>query len=121
MSIWTLSRRGLFARSALLSMAALPVMADMPKVGARSKNVELILAYCRAGNDRNLEGQMRFIPEHGIYHNMPDAPIVGRIGIRRKSPDMGRPRNCRAALRPPQECGEHVWFRESRKRVYRCV
>ena len=82
MNMWTLSRRGLFARSALLSMAALPAIADVVKPGVRSKNIELILAYCKAGNDRNLEGQMRFIPEHGIYHNMPDDPIVGRENIR---------------------------------------
>jgi limonene-1,2-epoxide hydrolase len=47
-----------------------------------SQNVELILTFCKAGQDRDLEKQMSYIDEDSIYHNMPDAPIVGRAGIR---------------------------------------
>lgn len=84
MSIWTLSRRGLLARSALLSLAGLPAAGatEATPPHAHSKNIELILTYCRAGAARDLEKQMSFIPEHGIYHNMPDEPIVGRENIR---------------------------------------
>ena len=81
------SRRTVIARGALLSAVGLSVAAQatadvVVKDGGHSKNIDLILTFCRAGAARDLEGQMRFIPENGIYHNMPDAPIVGRENIR---------------------------------------
>ena len=84
---WNSSRRSLLAQGALLSVAGLAGMdraqaADAPKTAAHSKNIQLILAFCAAGQARDVEGQMKFIPEDGIYHNMPDAPIVGAAGIR---------------------------------------
>ena len=74
---WSLSRRGL--------MGALPVagFALIPAANAAASSaVETILAFCRAGQARDLETQMSYIPENGIYHNMPDAPIVGKPKIR---------------------------------------
>jgi limonene-1,2-epoxide hydrolase len=82
---WISSRRGLIA-GALVSVAGMAVggrrAAAMQEGAAHSKNIETILAYCTAGQDRDLEKQMSFIDEDSIYHNMPDAPIVGRAGIR---------------------------------------
>jgi len=77
----------LLARGALLSVAALSVTdavqaADEPKATAHSTNIDLILAFCKAGQARDVEGQMKFIAEDSIYHNMPDEPIVGAAGIR---------------------------------------
>jgi len=87
MHSWNSSRRILLARSALVPVAALSVArlaeaADAPASARRSTNIALILAFCKAGQARDVEGQMRFIAEDGIYHNMPDAPIVGATGIR---------------------------------------
>jgi len=82
---WISSRRGLIARGALISAAGF-LMGGSRALAAgsapHSKNVELILTFCKAGQDRDLEKQMSFIDEDSIYHNMPDAPIVGRAGIR---------------------------------------
>ncbi|HEX4505597.1 MAG TPA: limonene-1,2-epoxide hydrolase family protein [Alphaproteobacteria bacterium] len=84
MTNWISSRRRLIAGSALASAAGLLLggsralaAPDVP----RSKNVELILTFCKAGQDRDLEKQMSFIDEDSVYHNMPDAPIIGRAGI----------------------------------------
>lgn len=90
------SRRDLLARGALLSIAGFSLAAreiraestdgaaktpDHPKP-AHSKNVEIVLAFCRAGQARDLETQLSYIPDDGIYHNMPDDPIVGKVQIR---------------------------------------
>jgi limonene-1,2-epoxide hydrolase len=83
---WISSRRGLIAGGALVSAAGLLMSGPRALAVAdgipRSKNVELILTFCKAGQDRDLEKQMSFIDEDSIYHNMPDEPIVGRAGIR---------------------------------------
>ncbi|HLG88427.1 MAG TPA: limonene-1,2-epoxide hydrolase family protein [Alphaproteobacteria bacterium] len=74
---WSLSRRGLMG-------AALPIAFGFGNSAqaAPSGAVATILAFCRAGQARDLETQMSYIPENGIYHNMPDAPIVGKPAIR---------------------------------------
>jgi limonene-1,2-epoxide hydrolase len=86
MKSWISSRRGLIAGGALVSAAGLLLSESRalaaPDDAPHSKNVELILTFCKAGQDRDLEKQMSFIDEDSIYHNMPDAPIVGRAGIR---------------------------------------
>ena len=80
------SRRRLIAGGALASAAGLLLGGSramaMADSAPKSKNVELILTFCKAGQDRDLEKQMSYIDEDSIYHNMPDAPIVGRAGIR---------------------------------------
>jgi limonene-1,2-epoxide hydrolase len=80
------SRRRLIASGALASTAGLLLGGSgsmaMADAAAQSKNVELILTFCKAGQDRDLDKQMSFIDEDSIYHNMPDEPIVGRAGIR---------------------------------------
>ncbi len=85
MKNWISSRRGLIAGGALVSLAGLmkasPTFAA-PGEMAHSKNIDLILTFCKAGQDRDLEKQMSYIDEDSIYHNMPDTPIVGRAGIR---------------------------------------
>jgi limonene-1,2-epoxide hydrolase len=86
MKNWISSRRGLIAGGALVSLAGMamggPRAAAAPEGTLHSKNIDVILAYCKAGQDRDLEKQMSFIDEDSIYHNMPDAPIVGRADIR---------------------------------------
>jgi limonene-1,2-epoxide hydrolase len=47
-----------------------------------SKNLDAVLDFCRAGQNRDLEAQMRFIADDSVYHNMPDEPCVGRVQIR---------------------------------------
>ena len=82
---WISSRRGLIAGGALVSAAGFLLSGSRALAAPdapHSKNVELILTFCKAGQDRDLEKQMSFIDEDSIYHNMPDAPIVGRAGIR---------------------------------------
>ena len=83
---WISSRRRLIAGGALASAAGLLLGGSHARAATdgvpHSKNVELILTFCKAGQDRDLEKQMSFIDEDSIYHNMPDAPIVGRAGIR---------------------------------------
>ena len=85
MKNWISSRRRLIASGVLVSAAGL-LLRGSPALATdsapHSKNVELILTFCKAGQDRDLEKQMSFIDEDSIYHNMPDAPIVGRAGIR---------------------------------------
>jgi limonene-1,2-epoxide hydrolase len=87
------SRRGFIAGGALLSAAGLSlvtfgaVQAAGPIAGAakdiaHSKNIDIVLAFCKAGQMRDLETQMSFIADDSIYHNMPDAPSVGRAQIR---------------------------------------
>ena len=77
------SRRGLIARTAILSLAGLSLGGRKALAEAgHSDAVATILAFCKAGAARDLETQMSYIPENGIYHNMPDAPIVGKANIR---------------------------------------
>jgi limonene-1,2-epoxide hydrolase len=73
------SRRRLLAGGALLPMTLTLSAAAQVATG---KNVELILAFCKAGQDRDLEKQMSFITQDCIYHNMPDEPVVGYKAVR---------------------------------------
>jgi limonene-1,2-epoxide hydrolase len=88
MNGWNASRRVLLTRGAIISAAGLTVAAsgaaaaDGPSYLGSSKNIDLILTFCKAGQDRDLEKQMSYIGEDSVYHNMPDEPIVGRAGIR---------------------------------------
>jgi limonene-1,2-epoxide hydrolase len=90
------SRRDLLAQGTLLGIAGVALAAregraepaedgsktpDHPQ-HAYSRNVEIILAFCKAGQARDVEAQMAFIPDDGTYHNMPDDPIVGKANIR---------------------------------------
>jgi len=79
---WISSRRALLTRGAILPAAGL--VAARPVLAAgQSKNVELILAFCKAGQDRDVDKQMTYIDEDSSYHNMPDdQPVVGRAAIR---------------------------------------
>ncbi|HTJ65563.1 MAG TPA: limonene-1,2-epoxide hydrolase family protein [Alphaproteobacteria bacterium] len=80
---WISSRRAVLARGALLPVVGLTAAAQPAEAALRSNNVELILAFCKAGQDRDVEKQMTFIDEDSTYHNMPDAePVVGRAAIR---------------------------------------
>ena len=85
MKNWISSRRGLIAGGALVSVAGMMMggsrVVAAPEGMTHSKNIDLILTFCKAGQDRDLEKQMSYIDEDSIYHNMPDAPIVGRAGI----------------------------------------
>src|ERR1700751_2568574 len=79
----TSSRRGVLAAGALLSGAGLLGAARAAQARTQSKNVEIILAFCKAGQDRDVDRQMTFIDEDSTYHNMPDdQPVAGRAGIR---------------------------------------
>jgi limonene-1,2-epoxide hydrolase len=85
MKNWISSRRGLIAGGALVSVAGMIMgtsRALATPEGTNHSNIDLILTFCKAGQDRDLEKQMSYIDEDSIYHNMPDAPIVGRAGIR---------------------------------------
>jgi limonene-1,2-epoxide hydrolase len=91
MNGWNSSRRALLARGALVSVAGLSLAASgasaspeglAAKPMTHSPNIDLILTFCKAGQDRDLEKQMSYIGEDSVYHNMPDEPIVGRAGIR---------------------------------------
>ncbi len=80
---WISSRRALLTRGALVSVAGLASTVQGTTAAPQSKNIELFLTFCKAGQDRDVEKQMTFIDEDSSYHNMPDAePIVGRAGIR---------------------------------------
>ena len=77
------SRRGLIAGGALSSLAGLSLAGRAVRAdAAHSDAIATVLAFCKAGAARDLETQMSYIPENGIYHNMPDAPIVGKANIR---------------------------------------
>jgi limonene-1,2-epoxide hydrolase len=91
--LWNSSRREFLTRGALFSAAGLSligakgVQATEPKAVAakditHSKNIDIVLAFCKAGQMRDLETQMSFITDDSIYHNMPDASSVGRAQIR---------------------------------------
>src|ERR1700721_127839 len=86
MKNWISSRRGLIAGGALVSVAGMMMGASRavatPEGTNHSKNIDLILTFCKAGQDRNLEKQMSYIDEDSIYHKMRDAPIAARAGIR---------------------------------------
>jgi len=80
---WIASRRALLTRGALVSVAGLAGTVPAASAASQSKNIELFLTFCKAGQDRDVEKQMTFIDEDSTYHNMPDAePVVGRAGIR---------------------------------------
>ena len=80
---WISSRRALLARGGLVAAAGLAGTVQTAGAAVQSKNVELILTFCKAGADRDVDKQMTFIGEDSTYHNMPDAePVVGRAGIR---------------------------------------
>jgi limonene-1,2-epoxide hydrolase len=91
--IWNSSRRGFLTRGALFSAAGLSLIgakgvqaAEPTAVAAKdithSKNIDIVLAFCKAGQMRDLEMQMSFIADDSIYHNMPDDPSVGGAQIR---------------------------------------
>ena len=93
MNFWNSSRRGFLARGAWLSAAGLSLVtakavhAAEPPVGVakdivHSKNIDIVLAFCKAGQMRDLETQMSFIADDSTYHNMPDDPIIGGAKIR---------------------------------------
>jgi len=85
MDHWKSSRRGLLSRAALLSAAALSLVGKPAqakdetestlKVGKTSKNAAIVLAFCKAGEDRQLETQMSYIAPDSTYRNMPDVPM----------------------------------------------
>ena len=80
---WIASRRALLTRGALVSVAGLAGTVQAAVAAPQSKNIEIFLTFCKAGQDRDVEKQMTFIDEDSTYHNMPDAePIAGRAGIR---------------------------------------
>jgi hypothetical protein len=49
--------------------AAGPVACAVTDI-ARSTNVDIVLAFCKAGQMRDLETQMSFIADDSIYHNI---------------------------------------------------
>ena len=86
------SRRGLIAGGVLLSAAGLSlvtsgaVQAAEPVASAakditHSKNVDIVLSFCKAAQLRDLETQMSFIADDSIYHNMPDD-VRGHLAAR---------------------------------------
>ncbi len=87
------SRRALLTRGGLLLSAGLSLIAPRAaRAGAwddsavtaapHTKNIDTVVAFCKAGQERDLERQMSFILEDSVYHNMPDEPIVGAAKIR---------------------------------------
>jgi limonene-1,2-epoxide hydrolase len=93
MKYWNSSRREFLKHSALVSASGLALIAAKNVLGAEStagaakdishsQNVDIVLAFCKAGQMRDLETQMSFISDDSIYHNMPDDPSVGRVQIR---------------------------------------
>jgi len=76
------TRRHLLITGAALSAAASATTAAAATKATASKNVELVRAFCKAGQDLDLEKQMTFIAENAIYHNMPDEPVSGTKAIR---------------------------------------
>lgn len=77
------TRRHVLITGAALSAAASAVpAAAATKPAAASKNVEIVRAFCEAGQNLDLEKQMTFIAENAIYHNMPDEPVTGTKAIR---------------------------------------
>jgi limonene-1,2-epoxide hydrolase len=86
MKNWIASRRTLLGRGALFSAAALSLAGTKRaeakgetettlKVGETSKNAAIVLAFCKAGEDRQLEKQMSYIAADSTYRNMPDVPM----------------------------------------------
>ena len=86
MTLLRTSRRRLFAAAGPLLPVAGLVLAALPMAAAakiaHTKNVDRVLAFCKAGQDRDLDKQMSFIAENAIYHNMPDEPVSGTGPIR---------------------------------------
>lgn len=77
-----ISRRALLKRGALVPVAGLAAASAGAAAPAHSKNIALILAFCKAGQGRDVEKQMTYFDEDSVYHNMPDAPVTGLAGIR---------------------------------------
>jgi limonene-1,2-epoxide hydrolase len=93
MKFWNSSRREFLRHGALFSASGLSLIVAKTVPGAESaagaakdishsQNVDIVLAFCKAGEMRDLETQMSFISDDSIYHNMPDDPSVGRGQIR---------------------------------------
>lgn len=93
MNFWNSSRRGFLTRGALFSATGLSLItvkavqaaestASAAKDITHSKNIDIVLAICKAAQMRDLETQMSFIADDSTYHNMPDDPSVGRAQIR---------------------------------------
>jgi limonene-1,2-epoxide hydrolase len=78
----SLSRRDLMAGGAVAAAAAAATTVPAVAAAPASKNVEIVLAFCKAGQDRDVERQMTYIAPDSVYHNMPDEPITGAAGIR---------------------------------------
>jgi limonene-1,2-epoxide hydrolase len=74
------SRRNVLVGGALVSFAVAARAASA--ASAPSKNVQTIEAFIKAAETRDVDAQMVFFPDDGIYHNMPDEPIVGKEKIR---------------------------------------
>lgn len=77
----TNTRRHLLISGTVLGVAASAATAAAA-AASLSKNVELVRAFCKAGQDLDLDKQMTFIAETAIYHNMPDEPVNGAKAIR---------------------------------------
>ena len=93
MNAWIASRRKFLTTGVLLSASAQlragPARHQSAEAAVRgakdivhSNNLDVVLAFCQAGQNRDLEAQMRFITDDSVYHNMPDEPCVGIAQIR---------------------------------------
>jgi limonene-1,2-epoxide hydrolase len=77
------TRRHLLVSGTALSLAASATAASAKQAApAASKNVELVRAFAKAGQELDLDKQMAFIAENAVYHNMPDEPVKGAKAIR---------------------------------------
>lgn len=71
MTNWISSRRALIASGTLLAATSM-TMGDsrafaMTEGTNHSRNIDLILTFCKAGQDRDLEKQVSYIDEDSIY------------------------------------------------------
>ena len=46
-----------------------------------SDNVDLVIDFCRAWSNRNVDELVGYFSEDAVYHNMPMPPIVGKLAI----------------------------------------
>ena len=46
-----------------------------------SDNVDLVISFCRAWSNRNVDELLAYFSEDGVYHNMPMPPIRGKAAI----------------------------------------
>lgn len=76
------SRRDVLVRGTLLGVGAMLTAGAASAAAPASKNVQTIEAFIKAAEARDVDAQMAFFPDDGIYHNMPDEPIVGKDKIR---------------------------------------